>query len=251
MSKSSPIFNLEWAIIKDKLSQGVNGVEWLVLNCRPKERHIKMLPEWIEMLHMYGHHDTDQVMRDSLRMDSDSFYAQYEFNWWMAVSHTLAHLYLLRERSYDRYFEFLLLMERKKTMNGYDILLKLGRKLGNHKRASELAKSDPQMILSAVTAAERALLWKKVSDFFSLFPPIKRYDDDGSWDYHSTMKMIQEDLGTTFGKDDLKMLLMSRCYENRFIGLVGLAYMLAVSEMWRRTTGEDAFTRFIRKGKEQ
>jgi len=247
----SDLSSLEWEIIKDKLSQGVNGVEWLVLNNVPKKHRIETLPDWFESLQAFGHHDVDRVMLDSLRMDAELFYETYEFNWWMSVSYTLTHLYLLRERSYDKYFEFLRRVDRVKGLNGYEMLLKLGRKLRDHTGTSETARRNPELIISTVVAAERSLLWTKVDDFFSLFPPIKRYEDDGSWDYKSTLQMIESDLGTSFGKDDLKMLLMSKCYENKYIHLVGFAYMIAVSEMMKRATGESAFVRFMREERER
>ncbi|MFD2334739.1 hypothetical protein ACFSR7_36310 [Cohnella sp. GCM10020058] len=107
-------FKLEWSIIEDKLAQGVNGVEWLVLSIMPKPRRVEMLPEWVEMLQMYDH-DVDSAMLDALRMDSESYYERYEFNWWMAVSYTLTHLHLLRQRSYEDYFRFIQRIERSEN----------------------------------------------------------------------------------------------------------------------------------------
>ena len=247
----SNLRSLEWGIIKDKLSQGVNGIEWLVLNYEPTKHRLDSLSDWFESLEAFGHRNADQVMLDALQMDDEAFYEIYEFNWWMSVSYTLTHLCLLRERSYDKYFVFLQRIKGAKSLNGYEMLLKLGRKLGSHSGASEYARSNPESVLSTVATAEKALLWTKIGDFFSLFPPIKRYDDDGSWDYKSTLQMIKKDFGTSFGKDDLKMLLMSKCYENKFIHLVGFAYMLAVSEVMKRATGEGALARFMREERDQ
>ncbi|MFD2334740.1 hypothetical protein ACFSR7_36315 [Cohnella sp. GCM10020058] len=126
--------------------------------------------------------------------------------------------------------------------------MKLGRILENHRYASEFARENPHIVLTIVNAADKELRWTKVSEFFSLFPPIKRYEDDGTWCYNSTKKMIREDFRETFGKGDIKMLLMTRCYENKFFHLVGFAYMCATSELSKRKTGESLVTRMIREG---
>ncbi|MDK8189000.1 hypothetical protein QP794_02725 [Paenibacillus sp. UMB7766-LJ446] len=99
-------FEMENQIIADKLSQGIDGVEWLVLNILPKPSRIERLSQWFEFLYEDGH-DCEKLMFDALTMGSDSFYKRYEHNWWMAVDNTLAHLHVLRIYEYDRYFNFL------------------------------------------------------------------------------------------------------------------------------------------------
>lgn len=121
MSKSFTVYlketealrKMEWQIIEDKLKQGVNGVEWLVLNIQPKESRQRGLEDWFETLRAFGHLDPDAVMREALAMDADSFYKKYEINWWMAVSNTLTFLHFLKQRNYDSYFVFLEAMEKK------------------------------------------------------------------------------------------------------------------------------------------
>jgi hypothetical protein len=109
---SRSVFELKWQIIKDKLAQGINGVEWLVLHVEPNERRQHGLTEWIKLLQLYGHVDSAAVMKDALIMDSDCFYKKYEFNWWISISYTLTHLVLLKQRNYDRYFCFLQNLEK-------------------------------------------------------------------------------------------------------------------------------------------
>lgn len=116
--------------------------------------------------------------------------------------------------------------------NGYRNLLVLGRNL----KAG--AKYEPEEIIAAISLIEEQLLWTPVEDFFRLFPPIKRYTDDGTWDYKSTLKMIEEDLGERFGKGDFLKLLMMGCYENPFVNRVGIAFMKATSELYRKKTGK-------------
>ncbi|WP_010278896.1 hypothetical protein [Paenibacillus senegalensis] len=124
--------------------------------------------------------------------------------------------------------------------------MRLGRALNNHQKASAFAKEHPELIISLVEDAEKAIQWTSVQNFFSLFPPIKRYKDDGTWCFKSTKQMIQEDMGDKFGKDDLKLLLSSKCYENKFIHLVGFAFMVAASELYERHTGQDIMDGFLK-----
>lgn len=104
---------MEWQIIEDKLKQGVNGIEWLVLNIQPKESRQSRLGDWFETLQAFGCYDTDSVMRDALVMGADSFYEKHKINWWIAVSNTLTYLHAMKQHSYDRYFAFLEAMEKE------------------------------------------------------------------------------------------------------------------------------------------
>jgi hypothetical protein len=127
----------------------------------------------------------------------------------------------------------------------YAQLIKFGRLLENHKRANEITDDKPELIMHIVDMIDKDLRFTKVDDFFSIFPPIKRYKDDGSWDYKSTMEMRQERLGTHFGKDDFKHLIMSSCYENKYLHLVGLSFMWSISRMHERQTGGNLFMEFL------
>lgn len=124
-------------------------------------------------------------------------------------------------------------------MIAYNNLIILGRNLeGKH-------EYSPELILAWVGKIEEQLRWTPVADFFRLFPPIKRYADDGTWDYHSTLDMIQREYGETFGKDALKHLLMTSCYENRFVQNIGYAWMDAVSDLNKRVTGKSVAAQFF------
>lgn len=101
------LFDLEWQSINDKLSQGANGVEWLVLHTTPKSNNVRTLEDWMEQLAMYEHKDMHAVMRDALTIDSDSFFKKYEFNWWMSVRYTITYLIQLRQQDYNMYFQFI------------------------------------------------------------------------------------------------------------------------------------------------
>lgn len=98
--------DLERQIINDKLSQGANGVEWLVLHTTPKPNNVKTLDDWLELI-MFDHKDIHAVMKDTVTLDSDSFFKKYELNWRMSVGYTITYLIMLRERDYNLYFEFI------------------------------------------------------------------------------------------------------------------------------------------------
>lgn len=120
--------------------------------------------------------------------------------------------------------------------NPYESMIKFGRLLAGSPKF-DLASERPELIIHFVKLIEKELLFKPVDDFFSLFPPIKRYKDDGSWDYFSTQKMRKEKLGTHFGKGDLAHLLMTTCYENKYIQALGDSLINSISEMHKLQTG--------------
>ncbi|WP_029518024.1 hypothetical protein [Paenibacillus polymyxa] len=109
-------FVLEWDIIKDKLNQGLNGVEWLVLNYESNQATQSGLDGWIKGLGVYGHKNFDEVMLFTLTSDADSFYEMYGFNWWMSVNYTLEYLHTLRIEDYDSYFTLLQKLDNKGRM---------------------------------------------------------------------------------------------------------------------------------------
>jgi hypothetical protein len=106
-----PMFDLENQIIDEKLKQGVNGLEWLVLQTQITETKMRMLSNWIEFVSKDGY-DVEAIMKDAITMDVDSFYSKYELNWWIAIDETLSYLSLLRQQDYDRYLNFICDIDR-------------------------------------------------------------------------------------------------------------------------------------------
>lgn len=127
----------------------------------------------------------------------------------------------------------------------YAQLIKFGRVLENHHRANQMCDEHPELILQFVALIDKSLRFTKVDDFFSVFTPIKRYADDGMWDYHSTMKMRQEKFGTHFGKDDFKHVIMSDCHQNKYLHLVGISFMWSISRMHEDRTGGSLLMDFL------
>lgn len=116
---------------------------------------------------------------------------------------------------------------------GYAMIIRVGRIVKNH---PNVPTDNPLGILHALRIAERELMFTPIEDFFSIFPPIKRYEDDGSWDYKSTLDFRNENFGTHFGRGDLMKLLMTRCYENKFVGRFGIAIMQAIGKQYENRT---------------
>lgn len=127
----------------------------------------------------------------------------------------------------------------------YAQLINFGRMLKNHHHAQQVCDEYPEQVLAFVNMIDQQLRFTKVDDFFSLFPPIKRYKDDGIWDYKSTMQMRKEELGSHFGKDAFKNLIMTTCYENKYLRLVGLSFMWSISRVHENRTGRDMLEDFI------
>lgn len=105
--------DMEWEIIKDKLAQGTNGVEWLVLQVLPDKDRLHSLELWIMNVKEFKKKSPDDVMIDALTMDSESFYKKHKINWWISVDDTLTFLSITKEQNYDAYLNFLKLLEKK------------------------------------------------------------------------------------------------------------------------------------------
>ncbi|MEV2910962.1 hypothetical protein ABNF65_20705 [Paenibacillus larvae] len=107
-------FEMENQIIQDKLAQGVNGIEWLVLQTKLTPTKMTGLNNWIELVNEIENLDLESVMVDALAMDADAFYEKYELNWWISVDEAITYLSILKLRDYDQYFKFLQKYEHSK-----------------------------------------------------------------------------------------------------------------------------------------
>jgi hypothetical protein len=100
-------FELENEIINDKLSQGINGVEWLVLQKIVGHEDMDNLDRWLKIIKDIEKKDEEFLMLDALNMNHTDFYNKHELNWWISVSNTLTYLALLKERKYSKYLNFI------------------------------------------------------------------------------------------------------------------------------------------------
>lgn len=117
----------------------------------------------------------------------------------------------------------------------YSLLIRLGRAL---EKNPNLPKEKPEIVLQSINFINYHITWSRVDDFFKCFTVTKRYKDDDSWDYKSANEYIEENLGERFTKDDFKHLIMCRITSNKYLTKVGLGYMRATSEMYKRISGK-------------
>jgi len=110
------MFDMEHQIHREKLDQGINGLEWLVLQVMLTPQRKESLKRWLEFLREFGQTDFDAVMRDVITMKPNSFYRKYQFNWWISFNDTMTYLCLLKNLNYDQYIKFInsIVWRRKK-----------------------------------------------------------------------------------------------------------------------------------------
>lgn len=112
--KRRAAFEMENQIMQDKLAQGVNGVEWLVMHAKITPTKVKSLGYWLEFVNEVEEIEHESAMIDALIMNADTFYEKYELNWWMSVDEAITYLSILKLRDYDQYFKFLQKYEHSK-----------------------------------------------------------------------------------------------------------------------------------------
>lgn len=115
----------------------------------------------------------------------------------------------------------------------YNMIIKLGRLIRNYGFQVE---DDPQGTFNYFSIMSDLMEGRSVEEFFTVFPPIKTYQDDGTWNYQSTLEFKQK-LGKTFTRESFQSLLMSHCYENKYLLPLGLAFMNCISSLHEQKTG--------------
>ncbi|PAD36349.1 hypothetical protein [Terribacillus saccharophilus] len=126
-------------------------------------------------------------------------------------------------------------------MNPYNSMIRVGRLLRHKKITPENNAAELQQYFAAL---ESHMAGRSTEEFFKLFPPIKNYVEDGTWDYSSSLKFKKE-LGPFFTKESFIELLMTRCYENPFISKLGLAFMMSASALYRQQTGQSIIKTYL------
>lgn len=102
-----PSYEMEQQIRSEKLAAGIGGLEWLVMNTLATSEKQESLESWLFFLRMHKYHDIEQVMRDAIKLNDKKFYRKYKCNWWISIDETITYLSLLKDRNYDRYFNFI------------------------------------------------------------------------------------------------------------------------------------------------
>ncbi|GGJ51347.1 hypothetical protein [Virgibacillus salexigens] len=121
----------------------------------------------------------------------------------------------------------------EQTANPYNMMIELGRLIRN---TNFEPKDAPDELFNYFSALSQMMEGRSVKEFFSVFPPIKRYEDDGIWNYYATIEEIAE-MGTEFTKESFQHLLMKHCYENKYMQCLGLAFMDCTSQLYKRKSG--------------
>ncbi|MBJ8109566.1 hypothetical protein JDS99_07890 [Bacillus cereus group sp. N6] len=96
---------MEQEIIEEKLKQGVNGFEWLVLQVVVDQERKESLEAWerLQILAAKKKVNSLTLFSDAIRMDAEAFYKTYELNWWMAFKEALTYFSLMKLRNYNAY----------------------------------------------------------------------------------------------------------------------------------------------------
>ncbi|MBT2601248.1 MULTISPECIES: hypothetical protein [unclassified Oceanobacillus] len=117
--------------------------------------------------------------------------------------------------------------------DAYNMIIKLGRLIKND---GFQVKKNPQGVFNYFSLLSDLMEGRSVEEFFTVFPPIKDYEDHGSWNYQSTIELKQE-LGEKFTRESFQSLLMSHCYESKYLLPLGIAFMNCISLLHETRTG--------------
>lgn len=112
-------------------------------------------------------------------------------------------------------------------------MIKLGRLLKN---SNFKVEDNPQGVFDYFSLLSDLMEGRAVGEFFTLFPPIKEYEEFGAWNYRFTLE-LKEKLGETFTRKNFQSLLMSHCYESKYLLPLGLAFMNCISALHEQKTG--------------
>lgn len=111
--RTEATYKAENEILNDKLGQGINGLEWLVLQIKITERKKESLNQFIEFASRIFKKDIHQLFEDAINMNPDNFYDIHEINWWITINEALTYLKILKERDYYEYVDLLNQFYRK------------------------------------------------------------------------------------------------------------------------------------------
>lgn len=105
--KVEATYKVEHEILYDKLKQGINGLEWLVLQVNLTERKRESLNQFLEFTVRFNKKDIHRLFADAVKMNSDKFYDIHEINWWITISEALTYLKIYKDRDYYGYLDYL------------------------------------------------------------------------------------------------------------------------------------------------
>lgn len=97
------IMRLELDIIGDKLQQGINGFEWLVLHNIVDKESLNIGLEVLDIHARILNTDCFTIIKYLLNNTEEAFYLEYELNYWMIADTIVDYMTVLKERSYTEY----------------------------------------------------------------------------------------------------------------------------------------------------
>lgn len=114
VNRSKAVYQAEKEIIADKLKEGINGLEWLVLHTLVDERQSDSLKKWTEsvMVRLCGKKPLELFI-EAVRLDPETFCARYKLSWGVTIDQALTYLSLLRERDYESYFTIMQTIDKR------------------------------------------------------------------------------------------------------------------------------------------
>ncbi|WP_079479691.1 hypothetical protein [Halobacillus salinus] len=105
---SEALMRVENQIIKDKLSQGKEGLLWLVDQVNPQDGlKAESLTRYIHFVGIVCRKDFLSVFRDAIQYNSGDFYAMHELNWWITIEEALTYLAIMKQYQNEQYSRLL------------------------------------------------------------------------------------------------------------------------------------------------
>jgi hypothetical protein len=106
LNLNESLIYLENEIIEEKLSLGINGLEWLVMQVEVDDSRISSLNSFMRICSIFRK-EFLEILKPALILDHETFYKKHELNWWIAVDESLTYLALMKQNHYNEYFQLL------------------------------------------------------------------------------------------------------------------------------------------------
>lgn len=100
-------FFMQDQIIKDKLTLGINGIEWLVLQINTEDEALLESLDSILHSRILEKFNKEELFIDSLRLSEEEFFGKYSINYFVVQEEAIAFLALQKRRNYSNYLRLL------------------------------------------------------------------------------------------------------------------------------------------------
>ncbi|MGG3803485.1 hypothetical protein [Metabacillus fastidiosus] len=94
---------------KGNVDKRYKRLEWLVMSVKVDDDKKYSLGQWIKLAPKIsqGSKEPLDMFRDAIRLDPETFYEEYELNWYIAFDETLTFLAELKQLDYETYTDFI------------------------------------------------------------------------------------------------------------------------------------------------